>query len=136
MTHTRHHHRPRRRRGVLSLELLITLPILGIVLLGLFEFSLLFYARAEVVEACRAGCRHATLHGCTAGDVEQQVRTALSPRLHDGLQVSADLGGQTGDVVTVAVSVPMQQAAPDLLWPVGFGLDGRRLYYEARMQKE
>ena len=44
-----------RRRGVLSMELVLTLPIVGVVLLALFEFTLLFYARGLVVEASRAG---------------------------------------------------------------------------------
>ncbi len=38
-------HPPMRRRGLLSMELVLTLPILGILLLGMFEFSMLFFAR-------------------------------------------------------------------------------------------
>jgi hypothetical protein len=118
------------------MELVFTLPILGLLLMGLFEFSLLFFARADVVEACRAGARKATLHGCTREDVESEVRRVLTPRLHEGLLVQTDLGAQSGDLVTIAVSVPMSAAAPDLLWPVGFSLDGRDLYSESRMAKE
>ena len=35
------------------MELALVLPILGILLLGLLEFTLLFYARSSVVEASR-----------------------------------------------------------------------------------
>jgi Flp pilus assembly protein TadG len=118
------------------MELVLTLPILATLLFGLFEFSLLFFARAEVVEACRAGARQATLHGATRDDVESDVRAALSPQLQQGLEVGAVLDGDSGDMVTVAVRVPMSSAAPDLLWPVGFSLEGRHLQCTTTMARE
>ncbi len=118
------------------MELVLTLPILATLLFGLFEFSLLFFARAEVVEACRAGARKATLHGATLSDVEADVRSALSPRMERGLEVAAELEGESGDLVTVAVRVPMSSAAPDLLWPIGFSLGGRNLQCVTTMAKE
>jgi Flp pilus assembly protein TadG len=51
----------RPRVGFLSMELVFTLPILMVVLLGLFEFSMLFFARGMVVEAARVGARKASL---------------------------------------------------------------------------
>jgi len=124
------------RRGVMSLELVLTLPILGVVLMGLFEFTLLFYARGQVVEASRAGARQATLPGATIDDVEATVARVLPPRLRQGLAVETDLGTRSGDMVLVAVSVPMTSAAPDLLWPIGAGLAGKRLTSETRMVQE
>ncbi|RLS54151.1 MAG: hypothetical protein DWH91_12600, partial [Planctomycetota bacterium] len=52
-----------RRRGILSAELLLTLPILIVLLFGLLEFSLLFFARGDVVDASRAGARAARIFG-------------------------------------------------------------------------
>nr|MBC8289304.1 pilus assembly protein [Planctomycetota bacterium] len=49
----------RSRQGFLSAELVFTLPILGLVLFGLFEFSMLFFARGQLAEATRVGCRKA-----------------------------------------------------------------------------
>ena len=118
------------------MELVLTLPILGVLLAGLLEFSLVFFARADVADACRAGARKATLHGATRLDVETEVRRVLTPRLHAGLEVVAELDVRTGEPVTVAVRAPMSAAAPDLLWPIGFSLDGRDLYCETRMVKE
>src|SRR5581483_1452647 len=77
-----------RRDGVLSLELVLTLPILGIVLMALFEFTLLFYARSQVVEASRAAARQATLTGVTVDDVEATVARVLPPRLQNGVAVA------------------------------------------------
>ena len=125
-----------RRRGVLSMELVFVLPILMALLMGLLEFSLLFFARADVAEACRAGARKGTLHGATWQTVEQEVRRTLSPRLQQQMQVIADVNVPSGQMVNVSIRVPMHAASPDLLWPAGFSLDGRDLYCETHMAKE
>lgn len=123
-------------RGVLSMELLLTLPLLGVVVMGLLEFTLLFYARGQLAEASRAGARQASVWGATPEDVERTVAQVLPERLQQGLQVSVSGGAFSGDVVTVAVSVPMTSAAPDLLWPIGIALTGRWLRSETRMIRE
>ncbi len=126
----------RQRRGVLSMELAITLPIFGILLMGLFEYSLLFAARGDVVEACRAGCRRGTLAFATAADVEEEVRWSLGGKLGPRAIIETELGEYTGDEVIVTVRVPMSAASPDLLWPIGFGLRDRELSCQSRMVKE
>ena len=124
------------RRGVLSMELVLTLPILFMLLLATFEFMLLFYSRSLIVEASRVAARKATLPGTTESDIETEVRQVLVPRLQQGLQVHVDFGEWTGDVVTVSVQVPMSSASPDLLWPIGLGLTGQHLFSETRMVRE
>jgi Flp pilus assembly protein TadG len=124
------------RRGILSMELVMTLPILGIVLFALFEFSMLFFARGHVVEACRTGGRMACQNGSTPEAVEHCVLKALNPNLRNVAQIQVELGENSGDWVRVAISVPMQSTAPNLLWPVGFNLENRNLYAETRMVKE
>lgn len=124
------------RRGVLSMELAITLPLFGLLLMGLFEYSLLFSARGDVVEACRTGCRRGTLSFATAEDVEEQVRLSLGPKLGPQAIIESEVGEYTGDEVVVTVHVPMSAASPDLLWPIGFGLRDRDLSCQSRMVKE
>ena len=124
------------RRGILSAELLLTLPILTILLFGLLEFSLLFFARGDVVEASRAGARAARVHGATIESVEEEVRYSLGGRLAPHVRVQSELGSKTGDEISVAVEVPMAAAAPDLLWLIGYSLKGRQLLCETRMAKE
>lgn len=126
----------RRRRGVLSMELVLTLPILFMLMLGLFEFMMLFYSRSLLVEASRAGARKASLPNATEADIEAEVCRVLVPRLQQGMQVNVNFGEWSGDVVTVAVTVPMSAASPDLLWPIGFGLNGQNLFSETRMVRE
>lgn len=118
------------------MELVLTLPILAIVLMALFEFSLLFMGRSLIIESCRAGVRHGTLNGSTPQSVEAEVRKVLSPSLQEGLKLDYVPATRSGEVVQLAVHVPMKSVAPDLLWGIGFGLDGRELIYEARMIKE
>lgn len=114
----------------------MVLPVFGIILFGLFEFSLLFFARGELAEASRAGARRATLPGSTPADVESEVRRILPRRLHESLQVAVDAGSKSGDVVTVALAVDMNAASPDLLWPIGYSLKNRKLYEVTRMIRE
>jgi len=120
----------------MSMELALTLPILGLVLLALFEFSVLFFARGEVVESCRVGARMASLPGVTLEDVENEVRRVLSPRLRSNARVEVFQGKRSGDLVSVRVSVPMHRAAPNLLWPIGYSLKGRELVSSVQMVRE
>lgn len=132
----RHRQRRPERRGVLSMELVLTLPILFMLLLALFQFMILFYSRSLMVEASRAGARKASLQNVTEADVEAEIRRVLAPRLQQGMLVQVDFGEQSGDVVAVSVSVPMSTATPDLLWPIGLGLNGQNLFSETRMVRE
>jgi Flp pilus assembly protein TadG len=118
------------------MELIITLPIFGILLMGLFEYTLLFSSRGDVVEACRAGCRKATLANVTEQDVTEEVIATLGPTLGNQAIVETELGEVTGDEVIVTVRVPMSAASPDMLWPIGFGLRDRELACQSRMIKE
>lgn len=126
----------RRRRGLLSFELVLTLPILGLVLFGLFEFSLLFFARGDMVEAARRGVRKASLPGVTLADVETEVRTSLPVNLQNSLQVQVRGGEHSGETVSVEVWADMHAAAPDLLWPIGITLQDQQLYAVAHMVRE
>ena len=124
------------RRGVLSMELVLTLPILLVLMLALFEFMMLFYSRSLVVEATRVGARHASLPGATEATVTAEINRILSPQLQTGMQVGVTLGIHSGDLVAVSVQTPMSSASPDLLWPIGVSLNGRNLYAETRMVRE
>jgi len=118
------------------MELVLVLPIILMLLLGLLEFSLLFFARGDVVDASRLAARHATLAGATEQDIQDAALSALPPKLRRSAEVVVDPGVHSGDPVYVAVRVPMSAAAPDLLWPAGFSLQGNHLLAETRMTKE
>lgn len=106
------------------------------ILLGLFEFSMLFHARSSLVHASRVGARAASLVGVNPEQIEFEVRKVLSPKLQQGLEVQTTPAVRTGDAVVVGVSIPMLAASPDLLWPMGYSLKGRFLYAETCMIRE
>lgn len=124
------------RHGFAAFELVLTLPLLFILLLGLFEFSMLFHARSSVIHASRVGARAASIVGVDPLQIEQEVRKVLSPKLQQGLQVQTTPAARTGSAVVVGVSVPMLAASPDLLWPIGYSLQGRQIYAETCMIRE
>ncbi len=126
----------RTRNGLLSMELVLTLPILLIVLMAMLEFSMLFFARGAVLEASRLAARKATFPGTTHEQVVSEVGKLLSPRLRSAASVYTEIGPHPGDVVGVSVQIPMSVVAPDLLWPIGYSLQGQFLIGETRMIRE
>ena len=66
----------------------------------------------------------AALPQASKEDVEAVAVSSLDNRFHDDVHIDVELGSQSGDLVFVLVSVPKNTAAPDLLWPIGFELDG------------
>lgn len=118
------------------MELVLTLPILMFLLFGLFEFSVLFQARSAVVEASRIGARLGSLAGSDAALVQTEVRRRLPPDMQTLAEVACVPGKHSGDTVVCAVKVPMICTCPDLLWPVGYSIEGRDLYAETVMVKE
>ncbi|HBN79094.1 MAG TPA: pilus assembly protein TadE [Planctomycetaceae bacterium] len=124
------------RKGFSSMELALTLPILMLLLFGLFEFSMLFFARGTVVEASRVGARAATYPGTTEEFIQESVMQSLGPKMARNAVVKAEMGKYAGDPCVVVVKVPMGVASPDLLWPVGFSLSDQYLIAETVMQKE
>jgi hypothetical protein len=125
-----------RRAGWLSLELALVLPILGLVLFALFEFTLLFLARGELESAGRQGLRVASLPGTTEDDVDAVVRQTLGPRFGPRVAILVEPGERTGDAVAVSLALPMSATAPDLLWPIGWSLRDRNMQAVARGWKE
>ena len=126
----------RRRGGLLTMEMILVLPILFTVLMAVFEFSILFFARSSVVQACRAAARRASLGVTDQSEIEEVVRGVLSPNLQYNHTVYYIPAERAGEITTVGLTVPMSTAAPDLLWPVGFSLQGRYLIEETSVVRE
>jgi Flp pilus assembly protein TadG len=129
------------RRGSLTLELLFVLPILMAILLGTIEFSMFGLARQQIVAASREGARVAALGG-SAPDVQQVTRQFLGNGRLANATVQADitdvLGNPTpsGQPVRVTVSIPANQAVPDLLAFIGFSIKNETIAAQTVMRKE
>jgi Flp pilus assembly protein TadG len=132
----------RRRKGaVLSIELVMVVPILLSLLLAAVEFGILLMATQGVGAAANIGSRAAAVPSSNLASVEAAVNTALDGWAWRGKhKVLIFVNGQkatpgddrlasavTGDVVSVTVNVPMNQAAPDLLRYFGISIAGKEL---------
>ena len=118
------------------MEMILVLPILFTVLMAVFEFSILFFARSSVVQACRAAARRASMGITDQVEIEAVVNRVLSPSLQVNHTVYYIPAERAGEITTVGLTVPMSAAAPDLLWPVGFSLQGRYLAEETSVVRE
>ena len=118
------------------MELVLTLPVLVILLLGIFEFTCLFFTYGSVVEASRAGARQATLYGAIEEGINESVHRSLGSQLSQSADVAVEQAEHSGEEVVCAIRVPMTACAPNLLWPIGFNLEGRSIVCKTQMVKE
>ena len=90
----------RGERGSALIEAALTLPLLLLVSVGIFEFGRLFQTWQVLTNAAREGARIAVLPGTASGDVQARVRQYLQ----DG-----QLGGYAGATIVVdrAASIPI-----------------------------
>ena len=94
----------RRRGGLLTMEMILVLPILFTVLMAVFEFSILFFARSSVVQACRAAARRASLGVTDQSEIEEVVRRVLSPNLQYNHTVYYIPAERAGEITTVGLT--------------------------------
>lgn len=131
----------RGRRGGLTLELLLVLPVLLTVLLGTVEFSLWLAAQQQVVLASREGARAAAT-GAAVDEVEAVVRRVLGDARFASAELAVqitDPAGQPippGDPVAVAVRLPARTVVPDLLVFIGLSIRNESLVARTVLRKE
>ena len=97
-----------RRRGVETVEALVTLPLILAVVFGGMEFGWLMMRSTQLNAAAQAGAREAALSGSTASSVDQIVSASLAAvgikdyaiQIHPGEPDAID----PGVPVTVVVS--------------------------------
>lgn len=124
---------------MLTLELFLALPIVGLLACALLQFAMVMLASSAVSAAAASGHREATTVGATIADVETAVARSLAGwRFGAKATVQAvayDADGATwpfaqarsGDVVKVTVSVPAASAAPDVLRVIGISLVNQQI---------
>lgn len=126
----------RRRGAILSMELVLVLPVFLLLIFSITEFSLLMSALARVSTAAQSGARLMSLSGAREEEVRDRVAELLGPELAADSEILVVPGTNPGEIGTVSVRVPMQNASPDLLWMIGFGLRDRDLESSAAMVME
>jgi hypothetical protein len=135
----------RRRRGSLTVELIIAFPILFGLLLAMVEFSMLLFSRQQLTAASREGARVAAIGG-EIQDVERTVVRYLGEgRLGDAEVSMTDSTGNlistsdavpSGESVEVWVRLPANHAVPDLLRFIGYSIRDDEIVARTVMRKE
>ncbi len=123
----RHHHR---RRGAITIEMLLTSPILLISVIGIFELGNLVAGTNQVVLSARNGALAAS--SGTSTNVQAAVNDTL---LQAGISTT-DVNVTTAfsaTAATVTVTVPLQNTCPDFLKTFGFSLSGKTFNTTATM---
>jgi Flp pilus assembly protein TadG len=109
--------RLRRQNGAALLEAAITLPILLLIAVGIFEFGRAYQTWQVLTNAAREGARMAVLPNTTSGIVEARVRDCMQlgqlPGYDDAVvQVNRNatltMSGSTVSASSVAVNYPFQ----------------------------
>lgn len=87
-------------------EVAIALPILLLMLVGIFEFARAYQIQQVVVNAAREGARQAVLQGVDSDSAAIIVNGYLASGTITGATVTITDTGVTGSPTTVQVSVP------------------------------
>ena len=130
----------RAKRGFLTMELMLVLPVLLIVLLVLVELGTYLLAAQAIQGAAMVGAREATLPGATPDRVRTAVVGALAGWSYanslsqDDIQV-VDLPADGNVSVTVSVDATKAVVNP-LLGVPGLDLSGKRIAAQFVMRKE
>lgn len=121
------------RRGMLTLELVLVLPILLIVVLAIVQFAGLLLASQALHAAASVAAREASIPGATAAGVAGSVERSLAGWRFAGfvdpvriVPTEPDLAA-SGDPITVTVSVDSVRAVPNLLGVFGVRLGNPKL---------
>lgn len=128
---------PSRRQGaILSMELVLVLPIFLMLIFAIVEFSMLMSARTRISDAARQGSRLLCITGASSEQIRYAVNRMIGPALSRQCEIDVQPAGYAGGVGNVHIRIPMQDAAPDLLWMIGFSVQNRFLEADAPMVME
>jgi hypothetical protein len=129
------------RRGSLTIELLLLMPVLLALVVGAVEMSLLVASEQKLEAASATGARTAAQGGDQEA-VRLAVREALAHSKLCGAEVIVRLDDEngyplpSGSTVEVRVQINANQAVPDLLSFIGFSIKEMTLSGHTAMRKE
>lgn len=119
--------RSRKRRGALQAgELLVVLPVLGLIGMGIFQFGVFFMQQQRLQSAVDASCRVAARPYPTIDKRVERAEEAFYETLGnvpwaDDCKLQVEFSRELDGSVRVSVEVPAKLVLPDLLGWVGLG---------------
>lgn len=140
----------KRRRGAVTVEMALVLPIFLTVVFGIIEFGRGFMVSQLVTNAAREGARRAIVDGSTNSDVTSAIQTflassasvatadvtvtiAVTPATGNPANPTNSLAScSSKDLITVTVTVPFDKVA----LMTGKYLTGKNLTGKASMRHE
>jgi len=137
---------PPRRRGAAALELAVVLPLLALLLLGIWEVGRVVEAQQLVSNAAREGGRQASTGSKTSDQVQQDVLNYLAKAGVDTTGSTVTITNLTDstrndpttaqqmDELQVTVALPAKNVRWALLTPIlsGTTLTGSAIWYSMR----
>jgi len=137
------------RRGGLTLELIIALPILLTVVFAIVQYSLILISTQALAAAANVAAREASLPSATETTVTQAAARALQGWGFAGdVDTFISVGGSpvgpsnrlegslTGEEVGVTLRVAATKVTPDLLKFIGMSIQNTQLSATQVMRKE
>jgi Flp pilus assembly protein TadG len=107
------------RRGAVTVEFALVVPIFFLLVLGIIEFGRAMMVGEMVNNAARAGCRGGVLAGRSNSDVASAAASSLTGSGIANYTCTVKVNGvvanastaQTGDAVAVTITVPYSQVS-------------------------
>ncbi len=102
-----------KRRGALTVEFALTLPLFIMLMLASFEFSWLYLIRHTMDNAAYEAARHAMVPGATSAEAIAKARTILRAvkARNATVTVTPNVLDDSVTTVTVRISLPFDQNA-------------------------
>ena len=111
-------------RGQSAVEFALTLPVLFLVIVGVFDFIRAIFHYNTLAEAAREGTRYAMVHGSASGSpVGPGSATYTAPNQDSAV---------TAQVLSYAVAMDTSQITVLSTWPDGDNVPGHRVQVEMR----
>ena len=101
--------------GVAAVETALVLPVLAALLIGVIEFSFVFYTYNTMQSAARDVARRVSINklasGSVSGEVGQLLPKWAAPQAASTMSQSAPNDPET-NLITISVALPSQYASP------------------------
>ena len=95
------------RRGQSLVELALTLPVLGILLIGTIDFARVYYAAMAVGQAARAGAAYGAQSVSTSGDFVIGAIPSNMDRCASGISTPNRTNAPSSSAIACRTSIPL-----------------------------